>query len=120
MKKLIRSYYYASGLVVIGLVVTLIWFRSLTLWFSIAAFVSIVNYGLLILMKDQQRFTQQRLLLILLIRYIIFGMTCFLVIFLNRDSDYFIGIGIVLAIGLSVMKVGTICNTLIHKDEVMT
>lgn len=117
MNKLTRAYLYAIPLIVIGLIIIGVWFTNLLLWFGIAALVSLINYYLLSRVQKYEKLTQQNVLLTLLIRYLIFGAACFTMIWLNRNEPDLIGIAVVIAIGISIMKFATILNTLIHRKE---
>lgn len=118
MINLKRTYIYASILSLIGILVYAIWFSDLILWFLIAVGITLINYYFLIRIEKYQSINHLNVLGTLFLRYLVYIIVAFVVIWSQKDSPILIEIGITLAIGFSVVQVSSILNALIKRNGV--
>ncbi len=118
MINLKKTYLYAGILFVSGALIYAIWFLDLLPWFLIAASVTLINYYFLARMEQYKSFTYGKVFGTLFLRYIVYIIVAFTVIWLQKDSPHLIEIGISLILGFSVIQVASIINALTARNEV--
>lgn len=113
MINLKKTYLYAGILAILGTIVYAIWFSDLILWFLIAVGITLINYYFLIRIEKYQSLNHLNVLGTLFLRYLVYVIVAFIIIWSQKDSPILIEIGITLAIGFSIVQVSSIFNALI-------
>ncbi|MFA7417411.1 MAG: hypothetical protein WCZ19_02620 [Acholeplasma sp.] len=110
-----NTYVYALILFIIGIAIFSIWFLNLLVFFLIAGSVTIANYFLLERIQSYKSVNQMTVYATLALRYFIYVVVAFIMIWFNKESPILEYIGISLIAGFSIIQIATIINTLVHK-----
>ena len=113
-----KTYVYAGMLLLIGTIIYSTLFLDLLLYFLIAGVITIGNYFLLERIERYKEINQITVFSTLFLRYMIYVIVAFLVIWLNKDSANLEFIGISLVTGFSIIQIATIINALTSKSGV--
>lgn len=113
-----KTYVYAGMLLLIGTIIYSTLFLDLLLYFLIAGVITIGNYFLLERIERYKEINQITVFGTLFLRYLIYVIVAFLVIWLNKDSANLEFIGISLVTGFSIIQIATIINALTSKSGV--
>lgn len=113
-----KTYIYAGMLLLIGTIIYSTLFLDLLLYFLIAGVITIGNYFLLERIERYKEINQITVFSTLFLRYIIYVIVAFFVIWLNKDSANLEFIGISLVTGFSIIQIATIINALTSKSGV--
>lgn len=113
-----KTYVYAGMLLLIGTIIYSTLFLDLLLYFLIAGVITIGNYFLLERIERYKEINQITVFSTLFLRYMIYVIVAFLVIWLNKDSTNLEFIGISLVTGFSIIQIATIINALTSKSGV--
>lgn len=113
-----KTYVYAGMLLLIGTIIYSTLFLDLLLYFLIAGVITIGNYFLLERIERYKEINQITVFGTLFLRYMIYVIVAFLVIWLNKDSANLEFIGISLVTGFSIIQIATIINALTSKSGV--
>ncbi|NWH09827.1 hypothetical protein [Acholeplasma laidlawii] len=113
-----KKYVYAGMLLLIGTIIYSTLFLDLLLYFLIAGVITIGNYFLLERIERYKEINQITVFSTLFLRYMIYVIVAFLVIWLNKDSANLEFIGISLVTGFSIIQIATIINALTSKSGV--
>jgi len=113
-----KTYVYAGMLLLIGTIIYSTLFLDLLLYFLIAGVITIGNYYLLERIERYKEINQITVFSTLFLRYMIYVIVAFLVIWLNKDSANLEFIGISLVTGFSIIQIATIINALTSKSGV--
>lgn len=113
-----RTYIFASIIAAIGLIIYALFFMDLLIFFAIPVIVGFINYYFLIRIKNYENFNHLTVLGTLFLRFIGYGVVVFLLIFLNKESENLILIGVSIAIGFSVIQVSTLLNSMTKRKGV--
>lgn len=113
-----KTYVYAGMLLLIGTIIYSTLFLDLLLYFLIAGVITIGNYFLLERIERYKEINQITVFGTLFLRYMIYVIVAFLVIWLNKDSTNLEFIGISLVTGFSIIQIATIINALTSKSGV--
>lgn len=113
-----KTYLYAFLLLVIGTIIYSTLFLDLLIYFLIAGVVTIANYYFLERIQRYQEVNQITVYVTLILRYFVYVLVAFLVIWLNRKSPILEYIGISLITGFSIIQISTIMNALTSKGGV--
>ncbi|ABX81599.1 hypothetical protein [Acholeplasma laidlawii] len=105
-------------LLLIGTIIYSTLFLDLLLYFLIAGVITIGNYFLLERIERYKEINQITVFSTLFLRYMIYVIVAFLVIWLNKDSANLEFIGISLVTGFSIIQIATIINALTSKSGV--
>ena len=105
-------------LLLIGTIIYSTLFLDLLLYFLIAGVITIGNYFLLERIERYKEINQITVFSTLFLRYMIYVIVAFLVIWLNKDSTNLEFIGISLVTGFSIIQIATIINALTSKSGV--
>lgn len=110
-----KTYVFAAVLLVIGTIIFSVWFFNLLIYFLIAGSITIGNYYLLERINNYKAFNQVTVYATLMLRYFIYVVVAFVVIWLNRERTNLEYIGISLIAGFSIIQISTILNALTTK-----
>ena len=113
-----KTYIYAFILLILGTIVFSIWFLDLLIYFLIAGCVTIGNYFLLERIQKYEAINQITVYGTLILRYFIYVVVAFIVIWINRTSPILEYIGLSLIAGFSIIQLSTIINALTSRNEV--
>src|SRR5690554_2342254 len=113
-----KTYVYAGMLLLIGTIIYSTLFLDLLLYFLIAGVITIGNYFLLERIERYKQNNQITVFGTLFLRYLIYVIVAFVVIWINKDSANLEFIGISLVTGFSIIQIATIINALTSKSGV--
>ena len=113
-----KTYIYAFILLILGAIIFSIWFLDLLIYFLIAGGVTIGNYFLLERIQKYEAINQITVYGTLILRYFIYVVVAFVVIWINRTSPKLEYIGLSLIAGFSIIQLSTIINALTSRNEV--
>lgn len=113
-----KTYVYAGMLLLIGTIIYSTLFLDLLFYFLIAGVITIGNYFLLERIERYKEINQITVFGTLFLRYLIYVIVAFVVIWLNKDSTNLEFIGISLVTGFSIIQIATIINALTSKSGV--